>query len=82
MAESTAPYASPYPFHDKPNPFQQIETDIQQLVKAVNRVAEILQALPVTPPPTVTGSRGGNAALGNLLTALAASGLIVNGTTP
>ena len=36
-----------------------------------------------TPPakPTVTGSRGGNAALASLLTALASYGLIVDGTT-
>lgn len=32
--------------------------------------------------PTVTGSRGGNAALASLLTALANYGLIVDGTTP
>lgn len=31
--------------------------------------------------PTITGSRGGNAALDNLLTALAAMGLIINNTT-
>ncbi len=38
-----------------------------------------------TPPgaqPTVTGSRGGNAALASLLTALAATGLIVDGSSP
>jgi hypothetical protein len=37
-----------------------------------------------TPPavqPTITGSRAGNAALASLLTALAATGLIVDGTT-
>ena len=33
-------------------------------------------------PPTVTGSRGGNAALASLLTVLANAGLIVNSTTP
>lgn len=32
--------------------------------------------------PTITGSRGGNAALASLLTALAAAGIIVDGTTP
>ena len=32
-------------------------------------------------PPTVTGSRGGNAALASLLTALASLGLIVDGTS-
>lgn len=32
-------------------------------------------------PPSVTGSRGGNAALASLLTALAGLGLITNNTT-
>jgi hypothetical protein len=32
-------------------------------------------------PPSVTGSRGGNAALASLLTALASLGLITNNTT-
>lgn len=32
--------------------------------------------------PTVLGARGGNVALGNLLAALAAYGLIIDGTTP
>jgi hypothetical protein len=35
-----------------------------------------------TTKPTVTGSRGGNAALASLLTALAAQGLIVDGSSP
>lgn len=34
----------------------------------------------VTPPPTVTGSRGANAALASLLTALASRGVIVDTT--
>lgn len=33
-------------------------------------------------PPSVTGSRGGNVALANLLTALANENLIINNTTP
>jgi hypothetical protein len=33
-------------------------------------------------PPTLLGSRGGNAALANLITLLAGMGLIVDGTTP
>jgi hypothetical protein len=37
---------------------------------------------PPAAKPTVSGSRGGNAALGELLTALAASGLITDATTP
>lgn len=36
---------------------------------------------PPTAQPTVTGSRGGNAALASLLTALAATGLIIDGTS-
>lgn len=32
-------------------------------------------------PPTVTGSKGGNAALASLMTALAAAGIVVDGTT-
>lgn len=35
----------------------------------------------LTAPPEITGSRGGNAALAVLLTALAAMGLIVDSTT-
>lgn len=35
----------------------------------------------VVSPPTVTGSRGGNAALASLLTKLALLGIIVDGTT-
>lgn len=34
-----------------------------------------------TPAPSVTGSRGGNAALASLLTQLQAQGLITNDTT-
>ena len=33
-------------------------------------------------PLTITGSRGGNAALASLLTALAGLGLVKDGTTP
>ncbi len=33
-------------------------------------------------PPTVTGSRGGNAALASLITALTGLGLVKDGTTP
>ena len=39
-------------------------------------------ATPPTSAPTVTGSRGGNAALASLLTALASYGLSVDSTTP
>lgn len=33
-------------------------------------------------PPTVTGSRGGNVALTNLLAALNAAGVVIDNTTP
>ncbi len=61
---------------------QQIDTDIQTLVRAVNRIAETLTQLIPGTPPSVTGSRGGNVALASLLTALAAENLIIDNTTP
>jgi hypothetical protein len=36
---------------------------------------------PPASAPTISGSRGGNAALASLITALAATGLIIDGTT-
>ena len=36
---------------------------------------------PSIPQPTITGSRGGNAALADLLTKLALEGLIIDNTT-
>ncbi|GAC1332142.1 MAG: hypothetical protein NVSMB20_03230 [Bradyrhizobium sp.] len=48
------------------------------------RIARGVSAWSATPPasqPTITGSRGGNVALASLLTALAATGLIVDGTS-
>jgi hypothetical protein len=56
---------------------QAIDLDLQNLVKAVNRLAELLKPT----PQVVTGSRASGAALQSLLTALAASGLIVDNTT-
>jgi hypothetical protein len=41
----------------------------------------VFGAAPPTAQPTVTGSRGGNAALASLITALAATGIIVDGTS-
>lgn len=38
--------------------------------------------IPPAAPPTVIGSRGGNAALASLLTGLAGLGIIVDSTTP
>lgn len=61
-----------------PNSVDQIVLDAPEVratgaVKATSFVAN--------PKPTVTGSRGGNAALASLLTELAALGLITNSTT-
>ena len=50
------------------------------LGEAPDRLAFFGAATPIV-KPTVTGSRGGNAALASLLTALAALGLITNGTS-
>ena len=50
-----------------------------QLQTVVNRLAAIYK--PAVPKP-VSGSRGGNAALANLITKLATAGLIVDNTTP
>lgn len=71
----------PNPFADARNPLQQLDSDIQALTRAVNRIAEILQT-PTGAPPTVSGSRGGNAALQSLLSALSGAGLIIDNTTP
>lgn len=60
---------------------QQIDTDIQALTKAVNRIATALEAL-VPPVFTVTGSRASGAALESLLADLVATGRAVDNTTP
>ena len=57
----------------------QLDTDVQKLTQAVNRIAQILESAAATP---VSGSRGGNVALANLLTALAGLGIITDNTTP
>lgn len=43
--------------------------------------ASVSGTLSIGTVPTITGSRGGNAALASLLTALAAMGLIIDGTS-
>lgn len=66
-----------------PDPLQQIDTDLQQLIAAVNRVGQLLtDLLAQQSGQIVTGSRGGNAALASLLTALDNAGIITNNTTP
>lgn len=50
-----------------------------QLKAAIESLQAIYQ--PAT-PVVVTGSRGGNAALANVLSAMAAAGLITDSTTP
>jgi len=49
-------------------------------VTAVESKVGKLQKL-ITEPPTVTGSKGGNAALTSLITALVELGLVKDGTT-
>lgn len=64
------------------NPLQQLDSDIQQLTAAVNQVATILaDLLALQSGQIVTGSRGGNVALTNLLAALANANIITNNTT-
>lgn len=41
----------------------------------------VVRKVPWTTPITVTGSRGGNAALASLLTALETQGLVLDNTT-
>ncbi len=57
---------------------QQVDTDLQAINRTLNRIAQAL----IPTPQVVTGSRGSGAALQSLLTALAASGFIVDNTTP
>jgi hypothetical protein len=65
---------------------QQIDTDLQQMTRAMNRLAEsvgqIVTLLTPATPQIVTGSRASGAALESLLTALANAGIIVDSTTP
>lgn len=59
------------------SPFQQIDTDIQLLTKAVNRIAEIL-----TPAPYVVNGSRAAFTVTSLLAALANAGVIIDNTTP
>ena len=68
----------PSPFAQPNSALQQLDTDIQALTQAVNRIVNILKPA----AQVVTGSRGGNTALASLLTALAAAGFIIDNTTP
>lgn len=62
-------------------PLRTTDPDLARVQDAVARaVNPLLKRLDGT-PPTVTGSRGGNAALASLLSALATLGLIVDETT-
>ena len=60
------------------SPVQALDTDLQNLVKAVNRVAQLLTPAPAS---VITGSRASGAALTSLLAALVARGLIIDDTT-
>lgn len=55
---------------------EQVSQGVEQLETRVGQLEKLKLA-----PPTVTGSRGGNAALASLLSALAGAGLIKDGTT-
>ena len=59
--------------------FRMVNSSSSRLFAVTNqgKIARINNA----DPATVTGSRGGNAALADLLTKLAATGIIVDGTT-
>ncbi len=65
---------------------QQIDSDLQLLTRAMNRLAEsVAQIVTLLTPPTaqiVTGSRASGAALESLLAALVNAGIIVDNTTP
>jgi hypothetical protein len=60
-----------------PNPFGSVFATESVMTKGLG----VFGATPPTTRPTVTGSRGGNAALASLLSALAATGIIADGTT-
>lgn len=49
--------------------------------KTAGGVPFVMHPAPITTVPTVTGAKGGNAALTSLMTALAASGIVVDATT-
>lgn len=59
------------------SPYQQLDLDIQNLIKAVNGIATLM-----TKPAaqSVTGSKTSGAALVSLLKALAAAGIIIDNT--
>ena len=63
---------------DDPNRAAQVLSDA---VSAVESKVGQLQKLMTKEPPTVKGSKGGNAALASLITALAALGLVKDATT-
>lgn len=58
-----------------------LNDELSKLERSItSSTAKLNQMAPLT-PPTVTGSRGGNAALASLLTTLAAAGIIVDAST-
>jgi len=62
---------------DAPQAHQAVSAGIAALEDKVGQ----LQKLATKTPPGVTGSKGGNAALASLITALASLGLVKDGTT-
>ena len=76
MAQFDAPpYRTPFPQEATPTIFSR--PWINWLQSITDRFNAMFAA-----PPVVTGSRGGNAALASLLTALAAQGYVKDETTP
>ena len=59
---------------------QQAHRVVSDAVGAVETKVGKLQKL-IANPPTVTGSKGGNAALASLITALVGLGVVKDGTT-
>lgn len=72
---SAPPVRTPFPQDSQPSAFSRPWINwLQSITDKFNLLFAI--------PPEVTGSRGGNAALASLLTALDAQGYIKNNTTP
>jgi len=66
-------------------PFEQ-ETLLQsvnrELIPYVRQTGQLVEQVAPSTPPVLTGARGGNAALTNLIALLAAAGLLKDNTTP
>lgn len=56
------------------------DVTLNEALQTLNTDIQSKLTTPVS-PPSITGSRGGNAALANLITALATLGLVTDNTT-